>query len=612
MWDNQIQTAQGEYQFTIKEYQIKISRLKRKIENIKANMSWFLKIIYYFIKLNEQKELIVLSDKLKEIEYDQDNKISALQYKKTAQLSPISQQKNIISQQQQSELKPIDELADSYELKKQPLQQWLDDFENKKRQLIPYVDGRIIGDGRSDFTRDSTSYQFDINQYPVVMLDVPGIEGDEKQVQYEINKSVKRAHAVFYVTSKDAPPNEGTLERIKTYLNDQTEVWAIYNKQITNPRQLNNQLIKGDDEQQSLNGLEAILKETLGNHYRGLMVLAGLPAFYSQATCIEPFSDRYESQKKFLDKVGRDNLYQLSQLDSLNQKLHNEIVGNVPKKIKKSNFNKVEVLIQNSTNELSKIHQIYHQFEKDLIKRVQLAEQRIGGYFDNFEMQLRGKLNSITNDYVQSVRTNIYCKIDSDISNDEFKSCFNSITRSEIDVFEQKIKAILEQYAKELENNIKKAQNELLIEINELDKDYQKHSQIKELNLDFKFDIKSGVNKMALLSVIIRAIVMILHPVGWLNLGTLLFSFVKSVWGFFSSDYKKEQQRKNVDSNLPKISDNIKSEINKMLSKLAQKMSEDKQKILTDLNDVSKPISFLNQDLKRAIHSLNHMSNNIS
>lgn len=616
-WDCQIHSIQSEYQFIIKEHQAKIYRLERKIENIKANMSWFLKIIYYFIKLNEQKELITWFDKLEEIECEQDDRISVLQHKKTTQLSPISQQKNLMSQQKQSELKPIDEFAKSYELKKQPLQQWLDSFDDKKRQLTPYVDGQIIGDGRSDFTRDSTSYQFNINQNPIVMIDVPGIEGDEKQVQDEINKSVQKAHAVFYITSKDAPPNEGTLERIKTYLNDQTEVWAIYNKQITNPRQLSNQLIKSNDEQQSLNGLEMILKETLGKHYRGLMVLAGLPAFYSQSTCIEPFSAMYESQHKFLNKMGRDNLYHFSQLEDLNQKLHKEIVGDVSEKIKKSNFNKVKVLIQNSANQLSAIHQIYLQFEKDLIKKVQLAEQKISGYFDEFEMQLSGKSNSIIGNYAQSIRTEIYRKIDNDISNDEFKSSFNRIVKSQIGVFEKNMKAMLKKHTKELEDKIKKTQNELLIEINELDKDYQKYGQIKELDIGFKFDFESGINKMGLLSVAIgAALTMWWNPVGWVaiaaTVGTLLFSFVKAVWGFFNSDYKKEQQRKNVNSNLPKITDKIEAETKKSLSELAKKMSENKQKILKDLNDVAKPISFFNRDLKKKIRSLNDISNNIS
>ncbi|HEA3247973.1 hypothetical protein [Pasteurella multocida] len=81
-WNEQMQLVQRKYQFTIKEAQEKIHELERKIENIKANMSWFLKIIYYFIKLNEQKELITWFDKLEEIERERDDKISVLQHKK--------------------------------------------------------------------------------------------------------------------------------------------------------------------------------------------------------------------------------------------------------------------------------------------------------------------------------------------------------------------------------------------------------------------------------------------------------------------------------------------------------------------------------------------------
>ena len=93
------------------------------------------------------------------------------------------------------------------------------------------------------------------------MIDVPGIEGNESLVEQEIDRAVQKTHAVFYVTAKDAPPNEGTLDRIKKHLSDQTEVWAIYNKQITNPRQLKKKLVSSQDEEKSLDELSIKLKE---------------------------------------------------------------------------------------------------------------------------------------------------------------------------------------------------------------------------------------------------------------------------------------------------------------------------------------------------------------
>ncbi|GAA7083329.1 hypothetical protein ID0203_03410 [Helicobacter pylori] len=44
-----------------------------------------------------------------------------------------------------------------------------------------------------------------------------------------------------------------------------------------------------------------------------------------------------------------------------------------------------------------------------------------------------------------------------------------------------------------------------------------------------------------------------LNPVGWASIGLGLTGLVKSVWGWFSSDYKKSQQKKEVDKNLNKV-----------------------------------------------------------
>ncbi|GAA9321944.1 hypothetical protein TH0354_09900 [Helicobacter pylori] len=53
------------------------------------------------------------------------------------------------------------------------------------------------------------------------MLDVPGIEGNEKKVIDQISNATQKAHAIFYVTKTPAPPQkgeegkEGTIEKIQ-------------------------------------------------------------------------------------------------------------------------------------------------------------------------------------------------------------------------------------------------------------------------------------------------------------------------------------------------------------------------------------------------------------
>ncbi|GAA8842255.1 hypothetical protein BTM161_13360 [Helicobacter pylori] len=53
---------------------------------------------------------------------------------------------------------------------------------NERFELEKLQDGVIIGDGRSDSTLKTESYTLKHNNQSFVLLDVPGIEGDEKKL----------------------------------------------------------------------------------------------------------------------------------------------------------------------------------------------------------------------------------------------------------------------------------------------------------------------------------------------------------------------------------------------------------------------------------------------
>nr|WP_227987548.1 GTPase [Helicobacter pylori] len=101
-------------------------------------------------------------------------------------------------------------------------------------ELEKLQDGAIIGDGRSDFTTETKSYTLKHNNKIFTLLDVPGIEGNEKKVIQQISNATQKAHAIFYVTKKPTPPQkgeekkEGTIEKIQKQLGSQTEVWTIF------------------------------------------------------------------------------------------------------------------------------------------------------------------------------------------------------------------------------------------------------------------------------------------------------------------------------------------------------------------------------------------------
>ncbi|GAA7910316.1 hypothetical protein HpBT056_10140 [Helicobacter pylori] len=68
-------------------------------------------------------------------------------------------------------------------------------------ELKELQDGAIIGDGRSDSTLETKSYILKHNNQNFVLLDVPGIEGDEKKVKQQISDATKKP-VLFFMLQK--------------------------------------------------------------------------------------------------------------------------------------------------------------------------------------------------------------------------------------------------------------------------------------------------------------------------------------------------------------------------------------------------------------------------
>ncbi len=61
---------------------------------------------------------------------------------------------------------------------------------SERAELEKLQDGATIGDGRSDFTLKTRSYSFQYNHQNFILLDVPGIEGNEKKVIDQIKPAL--------------------------------------------------------------------------------------------------------------------------------------------------------------------------------------------------------------------------------------------------------------------------------------------------------------------------------------------------------------------------------------------------------------------------------------
>ena len=602
----------------LETFNTQIVFLKEAIQYKKKNMSWWLKIIYIFKRLEEEKQIGLIELELIKQKAQLDTELKLLKQKIEKEYASKQVYLETIQDEYDATRKTTSSIALQLENEKKVLEQQLQQFEKMLEKLRAFEDGQIMGDGRSDFTRESKEFLFDINGTQVKLIDVPGIEGDEKLVENEISKAVKKAHAVFYVTSKDAAPNEGTLQKIKTHLADQTEVWTVYNKPVTSPRSLKNGMISNDDERGALNDLNTLMEGTLGKNYKDYTVVAGLAAFYAVANCLVPFGEKNRNQIKFLNNSGRDELKEKSGLSKFQEHLAQRVIGDVPYKIKASNFNKANYVLKQTVDKLKNIHNGFSDLKLNIDKQVAVTKQEIDSEYLDLVQRLKTMIEKIIQDFERKTRQEVYKRIESDISNDEFKGILKRQIDNNLESVSKDLIAGFKTETSQFDENIKQKLQKLSLRLASIQNNFKSDDVMgMNNNVSLKFDINNGINKMGLLGVGIGlGAAMWWNPVGWtaiaLTAAGLLFSFAKAIWSFFDSDFKKSEQKKSVDKNLSNIVKELKKVARENLSDVEEKIEPSVLDLKKKLNEPSDQITGLVQDINQSIKMFDALSNDIS
>ena len=545
-----------------KREQEQLAQQGLELEQKKKNLSWFQKVIGLFRKMKDETAL-------------EEAGVSFA----TLQASHAK-----LAQEKWAEIAGFEQKIDNSNR----------EFSEAKKTLTalePLQDGEIIGTGRSDFTLHATAYPFQIGKEKFQLLDIPGIEGDEKKVQTQIDASVKKAHAVFYVTRKATPPGagsdgqEGTIDKIKRQLGDQTEVWAIYNKNAPSPRVLAGDTLLNDGEQESLKAMEASLLEQLGaGVFKGTKTVSCIPAFYAGATCLLPGNSHYRNRNKFLASMSADELLRRSGVAEFITFLKSDICINYKLKIKNANLKKIRTCLEQGISYITELKKTFENLSKNLSQQHLSSSLQINELLQATTRRLHSECKDYLSAKMSENRTNIYTYIDKDNSNDDFKSELESV-----------INALKDSVGVDLEKEFKKIFEEMTSGIQEIvNKNKRNVDEIMEysmpilkndfsFNLDFK--MANGINVIGIISSLGGAAGLIWvsflasNPVGWtaaavLGAIGLVFSFYKSVKGFFSSKYKMEQQRKSADENLKKVFEKLEEMLTGNLQQAGEKLSE--------------------------------------
>ncbi|MDG6898063.1 hypothetical protein A6A19_08755 [Actinobacillus delphinicola] len=477
-------------------------------------------------------------------------------------------------------------------------------------QMTHFADGSIMGDGRSDYTRETTRYKF----ASFDILDVPGIEGKEESVMSAIMQAMQKAHLVFYISNKSAPPQDGTLQTIKQHLGALTEVWALYNKRITNVKhQLQGDLLS-DGDKEALDKTDEMLRINLGdNHFQGYVAIAARPAFLAVADYLTD-ADMVKRREKNFQVFNRDELLKKTGINDF-QKLLADVTRNADIKIHRANVQKVMMVLNEHILLLDNLIKELTTNAQQLLILQKRAIDNLDNIFKIFVNEISNN-EYIIGQTINEIRKNIYGDIKGDINNDTFKSLFECHTKNQLKDLEEQLPQTIKLQVQQLQQQIQKELHSYADKVQTLNTLNLTDSLQLAPSISFNINIDNGVSYWGLAGGLLG---LVLAPftggttlwVAGVGAVTALISFGKAVISFFSSSYKQSQQRKAVDENLRKIEKQLKDDFQESIEQMENAIKEVKEALRNTLCEPYKQALLFNGFIEQARNDLFELSNNI-
>lgn len=435
--------------------------------------------------------------------------------------------------------------------------------ERKKQAILNELhslqDGAIIGDGRSDFTLKTQSYSFQYNHQNFVLLDVPGIEGSEQKVIDQISNATQKAHAIFYVTKTPNPPQKGeegkrgTIEKIQRQLDSQTEVWAIYNKPINNPRALKDGLIN-ESEEKSLKILNKEMKNILGKHYMGYKAVSVQMAFYGLSQALIPGTDFYEKKQKFLKDFKAGELLYQSHFKPLVEFIAEELLKNSRAKIIQSNCNKALKVVEQLQNTIkTTIEKRIDPGIKETQKHQQEAHYNLDRSTEKFISDLKNSALDEIDRFKFDIGEIMEERIEKGVEDEECERIFNNECEQRVKELDESIKQRFKECGERFDEQIKEDIERFKEEIKDSLKMLERIGiDSGNFNFNFDFNIDNGIDGFALGAsiggLVLLGIANFWNPIGWVEIGiaglVALVGAVKALWNVFNPDYKNPNKKK--------------------------------------------------------------------
>lgn len=488
------------------------------------------------------------------------------------------------------------------------------------------VDGKIIGTGESDFTKSYVKYELNYKDKPFILIDLPGIEGEESKYEKIIKEALAKAHAIVYINGTNKAPEVGTIEKIKNYLRDNCLVYSIYNvKGKADSYEFREDRISlvntHKDSNVVLNETDKKLSKVFDkDYYKKCIMVQGLLSFSSLANINSKISsiipsrnaDLIKAQKSYLECFQDYNsMRKFSQIDDMALIIKDK-VDTFEEDIKRSNIKKVLVRVNDILEKLKDKKEKYDKIVADSKKETEDFKKSINDYIESFDNNYRNKLKNLYDKFFNDIREKMFSEID---------TMGRIVGKNDRIRIENEIKEYVDNRKIELENDIKEKSDELINELidnikNRLERFKTDLMKIEELynfdnisdfkidmSLDIAFsemDIKFKEVGEILLGIGIGILGIVLFPLSLPLLITgivsLVLDLLLNIISLFNPNRRREKAKKKSQEELDKIKKEnevkMENEAKEVINKIKDTANElnnnidniyNKQKFILDL-----------------------------
>ncbi|NHA50125.1 hypothetical protein EWZ70_00060 [Helicobacter pylori] len=292
-----------------------------------------------------------------------------------------------------------------------------------------------------------------------------------------------------------------------------------------------------------------------------------------------------------------------------------------------------KIIESNCNKALKVVEELQNTIKTTIEKRIDPGIKDMQGHKE----ESRFNLDRSTEKFISDLKNSALDEID------QFKFDIGEIMEERIEkgVEDEECERIFnnecEQRVKELDENIKQRFKECGERFDEEIKEYieQLEERIKDslamlerinidsgnfnTNFNTDFNIDNGIDGFALWGSIgglaLLGIVNIWNPIGWVEIGiaglVALVGVVKGLWNIFNPNYKRSQQRKEVDKNLDEACEKIAESVESRIESVKKDIWEKIKKFKAGFNEFVNYYERLKRQLKEAHEKLGYISNSI-